>query len=443
MRPRRLTTHAALAGLLLACATTLHADQPDPARSGEEPPCRLVEKADELLAEAESASDAALTWLQSILARQYVEDARSAAERKWTRMVEEAREHSALAIGTFLYTPDAPVAPTDPAAPPDTDAPASETAPSDAPTDPWTPIGDLADAARHERLVLLIHGLDEPGDIWTDLAPALHAEGHAVARFNYPNDQHPAAPAELLALEMRRLGARLGTREVDLVCHSMGGLIARDLLTRPGLHDPRADGSAMPRVGRLITVGTPNHGSVFAPLRALGEVREHFARWIGSETKDHTAILGFLADGDGAAADALQPGSEYLAELNARPLPQDTEITIVIGRASPLEADDLDPMLESEFARRVLGEERIERLRRQTGRVVGAVGDGVVTVESARLEGVEDTVILDANHRSLLRRMDLMDKARRLVGADAPDPPAIDVILDRLGEGADAPESED
>ena len=37
--------------------------------------------------------------------------------------------------------------------------------------------------------LVLIHGLDEPGDIWDDLAPALTAAGYAVWEYRYPNDQ--------------------------------------------------------------------------------------------------------------------------------------------------------------------------------------------------------------------------------------------------------------
>ena len=49
------------------------------------------------------------------------------------------------------------------------------------------------------RSLVLIHGLDEPGDIWDDLAPALTAAGHAVWEYRYPNDQGIERSADWLA----------------------------------------------------------------------------------------------------------------------------------------------------------------------------------------------------------------------------------------------------
>ena len=46
------------------------------------------------------------------------------------------------------------------------------------------------------QVVLLLHGLDEPGDVWSDVAAELDAAGHAVVRFNYRNDQHPTLSAD-------------------------------------------------------------------------------------------------------------------------------------------------------------------------------------------------------------------------------------------------------
>lgn len=408
-------TALALVALLAACSASL-ADDGAPPPSGATTPevapscCPVIAQADAMLAQATSASEAAVEWFRA----SWAANAPGLAERYWGRMVDEARQQHESRMGCFVYTPDS-----------------SEEEHTGG--DPWRPVGE-AMAPGTERVVLLVHGLDEPGDIWDDLTLALHGAGHTVVRFDYPNDQDPALSADALATCVRVLGEELGVKEIDLVGHSMGGLIGRDLLTRPEFYN--ADASArdgLPAIPRFITIGTPNQGSVFAPLRALGEVREHFGRWIQSDARDLRAALEFLSDGDGAAADALTPGSAYLKALNARPLPANTRITVIIGRASPVEASALDPMLDSEFALRVLGAGRIERLRQQASEVVGAVGDGVVTVESARLEGVEDTVILDANHRSLVRRIPLLDRAGLIFGREPGDPPGIAVVLDRLG----------
>lgn len=415
----RFLPGAALVAMLIASGATLRADQAasGPQSESEASACPVVVEARSVLEGAGSASEAAARWLESSMAAQSVGQAQGVAEQYWKRLVDGAHARSAASQGVFVYTPES-----------DGEADAD-------PPPLWTPMSE-ATRPEGDRVVLLVHGLDEPGDIWDDLSIALSDAGHGVARFNYPNDQDPALSADELAASMRALRGDCGVERVDLVCHSMGGLVARDVLTRPEYYN--ADASAhdgFPAVPRIITIGTPNRGSAFAPLRGLGEVREHVVRFFGSDDHDAATILAFIPDGDGAAADALTPGSDYLQELNARPLPERTDFTIIAGRMTPLESADLNPMLDTVFARRVLGKERIERLRLQTDQVVGAVGDGVVTVESARLEGVEDTVILDANHRSLVRRMEMLDSAGRLFGRAPAEPPAIEVILDRLGEG--------
>ena len=131
------------------------------------------------------------------------------------------------------------------------------------------PPGTLA--AGPADLVLLIHGIDEVGPIWDNLAPQLAVRGYAVARFDYPNDQGLADSAALLHDELRSLRAR-GVVRITLIAHSMGGLIARDVLTSPDAYACRAAGHAgLPDITRLITVGTPNHGSPLARLRAVLE----------------------------------------------------------------------------------------------------------------------------------------------------------------------------
>ena len=71
----------------------------------------------------------------------------------------------------------------------------------------WVPIADIhgpiaqtndgqgGQDEQNGRVVMLVHGLDEPGGIWDQLAPALVADGHTVVRFEYANDQAIAISA--------------------------------------------------------------------------------------------------------------------------------------------------------------------------------------------------------------------------------------------------------
>ena len=254
-----------------------------------------------------------------------------------------------------------------------------------------------------ERFVLLLHGLDEPGRIWDDAAPAILGAGLAVARLDYPNDQAIAASADLLLAAMARLGS-MGVRIIDAVGHSMGGLVARDALTRSTRPD------RLPRANRLITVGTPNRGSPLARHRWVAEAREQIARW--AESPGWTPPGSASPPGErGRAGVDLMPGSAFFAGLDARPLP-DAAMTIILGRLLPVPASP-------NAVRRAL---------------LDAMGDGVVSVASARLTGVSDVVELLGTHRGLVRNVSPTDAVRTRLGRapKGPVPPAIPVILDRL-----------
>ncbi len=298
----------------------------------------------------------------------------------------------------------------------------------------WEP---LAEGARTPaRIVLLVHGLDEPGSVWDELAAPVRelgaGVGFSVARFDYPNDQPLADSAPLLAAALENLRAR-GTERVDLICHSMGGLIARDVLTRPGMYAGAAGGhERFPDVGRLILVGTPNGGSPLAKLRAIGEIREQVARFFDDPKHDARGLLGYLNDGLGEAGDDLLPGSTYLTDLNARALPSGVAITVLVGRVAPVEDEDLRWLSESWLLRRLAGDEDAQRFTKAITDLSTQVGDGAVPAQSAQLPGVSDTVFLEAGHRTLVNGFDIVQDVRALAGRERKIAPGIPIILDRL-----------
>lgn len=297
----------------------------------------------------------------------------------------------------------------------------------DASTSTWVDLDpQLADHRDHA--VLLVHGLDEPGGIWDQLAPALTGDGHTVIRFDYANDQAIARSADELGFALRRLHA-LGFAELDLVCHSMGGLVARDALTR----EPSA--GQIPSVGTLITLGTPHGGSPWARLRSVAEAREQVQRWAQSNDMDPQRLLGFLDDGEGRAGIDLLPGSAFLRELDARALPAGLRVICVVGRTD--EPSNGAAALGSAVARstlvQILGERDAGVVLGEVDRLGRELGDGVVPVSSAVLEGADEVIEVRANHRAMIRTIELEEAVRQRNGLPAAsEPPAIEIVVERL-----------
>jgi pimeloyl-ACP methyl ester carboxylesterase len=384
-------------------------------------------EAETFLTEAQTAAQTGLHWLR--LRGQHAQDAAKGAAANagaaWKSTVASAAAVQ-LHFGVSIYTPR----PRDPTA----TTPAATSEPAT-----WQPLEQLPPAeALPSHLVLLIHGLDEPGSIWTEVTPALRNSGFNVARFDYPDDQHIARSAALLGTALEDLHSR-GVQNVDLVCHSMGGLLARDVLTSTECYAGDCAGSArLPAVGRVFLIGTPNKGSPLAGLQVVAEIREHIMRWVDTQGHDPAAPLGFLNDGDGEAGEDLHPGSDYLRELNARPMPRNVRFTVIVGQLVQENAARLPTLAEQPLAREILGDKAIAALAAGTKNAAQRLGDGVVPRESALLEGVTDTVFVVANHRSLLNRWGLQrrlgsDTAQRQLDNPAP---AIPVILERLNADA-------
>ncbi|KQQ45923.1 lipase [Duganella sp. Leaf126] len=118
--------------------------------------------------------------------------------------------------------------------------------------------------------VLLIHGYACNSGYWRPLSARLQAAGisHDGIDLEPPGaDIDAYAPQVQAAVE--RLCAVTGSKRVIIVAHSMGGLVARAWLRRYGAQ-------AVARVARVITLGTPHHGTVLADLgpgRNAGQMR--------------------------------------------------------------------------------------------------------------------------------------------------------------------------
>ena len=131
--------------------------------------------------------------------------------------------------------------------------------------------------------VLLVHGYICNGGIWVRMRRFLEANGVAT----YTHDLEPVYAeiddyAAALAGRIEDICNKSGAGRLIIVGHSMGGLAARACL--------RARGSE--RVTKLITLGTPHHGTRTAPMGLGANARqmEPGSAWL--ETLARTESLG-------------------------------------------------------------------------------------------------------------------------------------------------------
>ncbi|XMN06912.1 lipase family alpha/beta hydrolase [Streptomyces griseobrunneus] len=125
-------------------------------------------------------------------------------------------------------------------------------------TPPGTRLSPLPGSPAAERPVVLLHGFIDNRSVFVLLRRTLARHGRRhLASLNYsPLTRDLRTAAELLGRHVEEICARTGQREVDIVGHSLGGLIARYYVQRLG---------GDRRVRTLVTLGTPHGGTAVAP----------------------------------------------------------------------------------------------------------------------------------------------------------------------------------
>ena len=214
----------------------------------------------------------------------------------------------------------------------------------------------LAGAARstgatEPDCVVLLHGIGMQGYVMKRIESALTGSGYRVVNISYPSRE---MPFEQLAGEY--LPAQLKDHDVaraphlHFITHSMGSLIVRKLL-----HDARPA-----NLGRVVMIGPPNHGSTAADEASSYTLLRDY---IGEN-------LGRLGTGDNSIVRTLGPA--------------DFDVGIIAGEVA------INPVF---------------------GAVLTGKNDGAVTVESARLEGMRDFIVVPYSHTVMLWRDEVIAQA--------------------------------
>jgi triacylglycerol lipase len=148
------------------------------------------------------------------------------------------------------------------------------------------------------RPVIVLHGYAMNRANFVPLAYRLARAGLGpIVGFEYWTLGRTAAAARQLAWFVEHVQAVTGSPQVDLIGHSMGGVVARYYVALGG-----GDGA----VHRLITIGSPHHGTDVSRI------------------------------GVGHANRELYVGSKLIQRLAAAPLPQLTRLTTILSNSDAL-----------------------------------------------------------------------------------------------------------
>ncbi len=168
-------------------------------------------------------------------------------------------------------------------------------------------------------IVLLVHGIYSSDQIWGQLESTLQSNGFSTFRVGavlnqaglYPNNGDITQLANQLRRAVNTVKQQTGASKVNVVAHSMGGLVTRWYIKNSYQND----------INKLITLGTPNEG---API-AEGPIARFFGQRLGGSNST-------LAD---TARTQMIPRSSFLRQLNSDFSMHGAQHTEIAGTSLP------------------------------------------------------------------------------------------------------------
>lgn len=165
--------------------------------------------------------------------------------------------------------------------------------------DPLSPVARgllLGDVAAAGMPVVLVHGIVDNRAAFTVVRRALQRRGFGrVTTLNYsPLTADVASAAERLGRHIERICDQTGYDRVNVIGHSLGGIIARYYVQRRG---------GDRRVATLVTLGSPHQGTSLARLLPLPVARQlrpgsQVMRELAAPTRARCRVVSVSSDRD-------------------------------------------------------------------------------------------------------------------------------------------------
>lgn len=182
--------------------------------------------------------------------------------------------------------------------------------------------GRVFGSRRPQEITLLIHGLGRNGRSFDQMFDILNKSNIPAIRFCYPS-YNPILETSSQIFEFCESLIKEGVKTINIVGHSMGGIIGRILMNNLGIH-----------AGKFITLGSPHQGSKMAWYVRRKDLYPDFVKKL-PDFKTHSIIgTSLFGKSDGiVSCDEAIPnfGSTYYIKGFHSLLPQNLEaINLVI-----------------------------------------------------------------------------------------------------------------